>query len=341
VKARQGFVLIAALWLLIALGAVGLEVSLRSRARRLAAANLIDETRARLAADAGTEFARSRLTSAILGQAEQLRTDAQRRAPTQAARDRAGRMDMQTLFRQSDPATDPWREPDELVEPEYNLGAVPITIDVRDTGAALNPNEADEDMLRQFLADGLQLDYALADKLTQAILDWRDQDELPRINGAEKEEYEKAGAPVLPQNRPFAEISELRTVLGMTTEVFEKMRPYLTTVSSGRINLNSAPEPVLAALPGFTPATVSAVVRLRGSGRLPRNLAELRALLPSSLTGMITANQQNFNRRSAFTTDEVEISSVVDLPGSPVSARSRVVVSRATTGAVVVWRKIE
>ena len=340
-KARHGFVLIAALWLLIALGAVGLEVSLSSRARRLAAANLIDETRARLAADAGTEYARSRLTSAMLGQADELRADAQRRATTQAARDRAGRMDMRTLFRQSDPALDPWREPEELVEPTYSLSEVSITLGLRDTGAALNPNEADEDMLRQFLADGLRLDYALADRLTQAILDWRDQDELPRLNGGEREEYEDAGAPVLPANRPFAEITELKYVLGMTTEILEKMEPYLTTVSSGRINVNAAPEPVLAALPGFTPATVAAVVRSRESGNMPRNLAELRALLPSSVTNLLTQNQQEFNRRSAFTTDEVEINALVDLPGSPVSARSRIVVSRSTTGAVVVWRKIE
>ena len=340
-KARCGFVLIAALWLLIALGAVGLDVSMRSRARRLAAANLIDETRARIAADAGTEYARSRLTSAMLGQADELRADAQRRATTQAARDRAERMDMRTLFRQSDPATDPWREPEELVEPVYTLSDVPIALRLRDTGAALNPNEADEDMLRQFLADGLQIDYALADRLTQAIIDWRDQDELPRLNGAEREEYEQAGAPVLPANRPFAEVSELKYVLGMTKEIFEQMEPYLTTVSSGRINVNAAPEPVLAALPGFTPTTVAAVLRNRESGHLPRNLAELRALLPSSVTNLLTANQQEFNRRSAFTTDEIEITSVVDLPGSPVNARSRVVVSRATTGAVVVWRRIE
>jgi general secretion pathway protein K len=341
VTARRGFVLIAALWLLIALGAVGLDVSLRSRARRLAAANLIDETRARLAADAGTEFARSRLTSAMLGKADELRADAQKRATTQAARDRAGRMDMQTLFRQSDPTTDPWREPEELVDPTYVLSDVPINLDVRDTGAALNPNEADEDMLRQFLGSGLQLDYNVADKLTQAILDWRDQDDLPRVNGAEREEYEKAGAAVLPANRPFAEISELRNVLGMTNEIYEKMRPYITTVSSGRININSAPEPVLNALPGFTSSTAAAVMRLRGGTALPRNLAELRAMLPSALVAGITANQQEFNRRSAFTTDEIEISAFVDLPGSPISARSRVVVSRATTGAVVVWRKTE
>ena len=70
---RSGFALVATLWLLIALGAVGLDAALRSRARRQAAANVLDGARARAAALAGSEYARSMLTAALLGQAEELR----------------------------------------------------------------------------------------------------------------------------------------------------------------------------------------------------------------------------------------------------------------------------
>ena len=73
---RDGFALVAALWLLVALGAVGLQTALASQARRQAAANLLDEVRARAAVVAGTEYARSRLTAAMLGQAEELRAEA-------------------------------------------------------------------------------------------------------------------------------------------------------------------------------------------------------------------------------------------------------------------------
>src|SRR4051812_5924768 len=73
---RHGFVLMAALWLLVALSAVALDTALRHRARSAAAANLIDETRLQAAASAGTEYARSRLSSAMLGRADQLRKDA-------------------------------------------------------------------------------------------------------------------------------------------------------------------------------------------------------------------------------------------------------------------------
>jgi type II secretory pathway component PulK len=331
----------AALWLLIALGAVGLEVSLRNRTRRLAAANLLDEMRARTSAEAAIEYTRSRLASAMLGRADELRAEAAARATTPAARQRANRLDMSTLFRQSDPAEDPWREPEELVPPTVAVGDVDATLNLRDTGAALNANEADEQMLRQFLGQGLRIDYALADELTQSILDWRDEDELPRINGAEREQYIEFGAAVLPANRPFANLNELRHVLGMTSELFDQMRPYLTLVSSGRINVNAAPEPVLLALPGFTPVAAASLMRMRQAGQFPRSAQELRAILPASAVNALNDNQREFTRRAAFTTDEIEIDVQVDLPGSPVSARALVVVARATTGASVVWRKIE
>ena len=70
---REGFVLIAVLWLLVALGAVALDAALRSRARNLTAANFVDEARARGAAQAGVEYARSRLTAAVRDREEELR----------------------------------------------------------------------------------------------------------------------------------------------------------------------------------------------------------------------------------------------------------------------------
>src|SRR5690606_15115489 len=110
---RDGFVLIAVLWLLVALAAVTLDVSLRTRTPRLATANLLDQRQARAAAIAGAEYARSRLTAAMLGRAEELRA--------QSERDRRGRgrnrrpPSLDDLFEDADPAGDPWRDPVELL----------------------------------------------------------------------------------------------------------------------------------------------------------------------------------------------------------------------------------
>lgn len=342
-RRRAGFVLVATLWLLVALAAVGLDASLRSRTRRLAAANRIDEVRAQAAALAGTEYARSRLTAAMLDRADELRAEALDRARTARARQRTQRQSVRSLFRSADPFEDPWRAPDELVPPEMSFGDARFTLRVRDTGAALNLNEADEDVLRNFFAQGMGLDYAAADELAQAILDWRDEDELPRINGGEREQYIEMNAPVLPPNRDFAELDELRHVLGMTPELYDAVLPYVTLTGSGNINVNAAPAPVLLALPGMTPAAVRQLLELRASGVFARNLNELRDIVPLAMARGEAGerDEERFNRITTFTTNEVEIVSDGRVDGSPVRVRATVVVARSNTGAVVVWRKLE
>lgn len=338
---RGGFVLVAALWLLVALGAVGLDASLRSRARRLAAANLLDETRARAAAMAGVEYARSRLTAAMLDRADELRAQAMERARTERARRTAARANARRLFRGSDPFEDPWRLPEQLVATDMAFGDVRYALRLRDTGAALNLNTASEEMFRQFFAQGLRVDFARADRLAQAILDWRDEDDIPRVGGGERDQYLKQGAPVLPANRDFAELAELRHVLGMTAELYAEALPYLTIVGSGMINVNAAPEAVLLALPGVTPTAAAQLVRMREAGDLPRSMAELEAMMPAAVRVSLADEDDRFARRITFSTNEVEILSEGRVDGGPIRVHARVIVARSNTGAVVVWRKID
>jgi type II secretory pathway component PulK len=338
---RQGFILVAVLWLIIALGAVGLDASLRSKTRRLAAANVLDQTRARAAAMAGTEYARSRLTAAMLDRALELRNERLSDARTERAQRSATRASVNSLFRSSDPFDDPWREPEQLIAPEMAFLDARYSLRVRDTGASLNLNEADETMLRQFFAQGLKADYTLADQLTQAILDWRDEDDIPRIGGGEREEYLKARMPVLPPNRDFAELEELRHVLGMTPELYDEARMYLTLVGSGDVNVNAAPEEVLLALPGMTPPAVTTLLRARAAGQTPRSAGELRALMPAGTRATMEDERTRFNRVTTYRTNEVEIIADGRVDGSPMRVRARVVVARSNTGAVVVWKKVE
>lgn len=58
---RRGFALIAALWLLVAISAVGLNFSLEARDGRLYAMNALDGSRARYAAAGGIERAHALL----------------------------------------------------------------------------------------------------------------------------------------------------------------------------------------------------------------------------------------------------------------------------------------
>lgn len=332
---RDGFVLIAALWFIVALSAVGLDTALRSQSQRLAAANQLDATRAREAAIAGSEYARSRLTAALLERREQLLAETQRQNSSFNAQQ------LRNAYMAAVGQDDPWFEPSRYLPMSLMLGEAEFVLDARDTGLTLNINSATEEMLMGFFATGLRLDYAWAERLTASIMDWRDQDDLPRINGAERDEYLRAGAAVLPGNRPFNDVDEVRHVMHMTPELFQAIRPLLTTVGSGRINVNAAPEPVLAAVPTFTPTVVQQVLRLRDSGVLVRNATDLRNLLGAGYSAPTGTAATEFNRRVTFSTNEVEIIAHGRVTGSAVSATVRSIVGRSDQGALLLWRRIE
>jgi type II secretory pathway component PulK len=276
----------------------------------------------------------------MLGQAEELRAEAMERIRSSRGRRRLANLSASRLFRAADPLEDPWREPQDLMVPEMAFGDARYAILLRDVGSALNLNEATEAMLRQFFSQGLGLDYADADELAQSILDWRDEDEIPRINGGEREEYLKEGALLLPPNRDFVEVDELRYVRRMTPEIYVMAAPYLTLLGAGQINLNSAPEPVLLALPGMDRGVVTELLQLREAGVLPRSDTELRIIMSDAALEALGAQGRNFYDIRSYTTNQVEILAQGWVEGGAVQVTSRVVVDRGETEARVIWREI-
>ena len=62
---------------------------------------------------------------------------------------------------------------------------------------------------------------------------------------AERADYVCAGLQVLPANRPFDRLSDVRYVAGMTLEIYRLVWPHLTRLGTGQVNLNAASRPVL------------------------------------------------------------------------------------------------
>ncbi len=80
------------------------------------------------------------------------------------------------------------------------------------------------------------------------ILDWKDQDNDTRIQGAEKKQYADAGLNYGPRNMPFQTIDELQMVMGMEIEMFNKLKPWITIYSGqSQVNIEMA-SPDLAAI---------------------------------------------------------------------------------------------
>jgi len=127
-----------------------------------------------------------------------------------------------------------------------------VDIQVTDERGKLDINQADEETLtRLFVANGLDEDRAVM--LAAAVLDWTDEDNIVRSNGAEDDEYTAAGLGSGPANRPFIMIEEMLQVLGMPWELFQKIEPGLTVWSKSKLpDPAFAPVEALLALPDIS-----------------------------------------------------------------------------------------
>src|SRR5688500_17847294 len=189
-----------------------------------------------------------------------------------------------------------------------------------------------------------------ADELAQAIMDWRDPDDLARPRGAEREAYERRGRLALPANGPFREVEELLQVEGMTPERFAKVRPYLATRGTGVVNLNSADEPVLRALPGMTDAMVARLLAMRSQGQRLRTVNELvpgaagrpapgRPQRPGSGGSAGSEVVRRLEQRASVDTREVELTLVARAGPQAVPVLVRAVVQRAGGNtSTVAWQ---
>ena len=129
---------------------------------------------------------------------------------------------------------------------------VAIQISAVDERGKLDINAADEfTLVNLFSGNGMEL--VDAELLAAAVMDWRDVDELERVNGAEEDAYIAAGLQVGPANRPFMMAEELLQVIGMPYELFRKVEPGITVFSrAGEPDPAFAPVEALMALPDIT-----------------------------------------------------------------------------------------
>jgi len=280
--------LLAALWLVVAIATVALQFSLEARERRNVGI---------LASERGVQRA------AALGAL----------AATQAKLEQALRIAPSTsnLAVARLRASDPWADVDSLFSgPVLIDSTLQVNVVARDLGERLNLNQVNETELQTFFSFLLG-DYTKATHLAQAVMDWRDADSIPRPSGAERDAYIKAGMLALPTNSTFRDVEELQNVMGMTPDIYAVVSPYLTTRGSGAININTAPVPVLRALPGMTDATLNMILMLRSQGRRINSINDVfqqgagRRPLPGQLGGQAVVQQ--LAARTTTRTNQVEL----------------------------------
>jgi general secretion pathway protein K len=145
-------------------------------------------------------------------------------------------------------------------------------------------------VLRRLLSNSGLTDEKLVSTIVDSIQDWRDSDNLHRLNGVEDDYYLSRPTPYRARNGDFESIEELLLVKGMTSEIlygnighrqrqaelqtqlpgerelksgeYLGVARHLSVHSSGKVNINTASPEVLMAL-GLTAAEAKVVLDQR------------------------------------------------------------------------------
>jgi len=138
----------------------------------------------------------------------------------------------------------------------YDLDMGRVECAVASDSARMPVNTTAPELWRQALL-GLKVEQGEADQIVDAILDWRDQDDETRINGAERDHYLSETPAYEPRNGPFMSVEELLLVRGISEELFygaysqgQRQPGLVDLVGLGnanqpRLDINSANEAVL------------------------------------------------------------------------------------------------
>jgi hypothetical protein len=104
-----------------------------------------------------------------------------------------------------------------------------------------------------------------ADAAIDALQDWIDGDDFISLKGAERGEYERAGRPGYPANRPLKHIREMESVINLGPLLASKQgwQEIFTIWYSGKISIQHATEPILMALADLTPKQCQSLIEVR------------------------------------------------------------------------------
>jgi general secretion pathway protein K len=181
-------------------------------------------------------------------------------------------------------------------ENTFTIGDVNCTVAVTEENGLLNVNrlkgadgQFDRRHVEQFLrlidvVNRQQKDLPLIGYgIVPAVIDWVDGDDeitcLPFVQrdntGAENDDYQMGTPPRSCRNGPVDSLDELLWVRGMTPEGFGRLRPYLTCVGDGKIDINAAPKAVLQSLSEQIDAALAEMIVRQRKLKPFKSLAEL------------------------------------------------------------------
>jgi hypothetical protein len=302
---REGFVLVAVLWLIVGVATVAAAANIVGRNSQYGARNRIAITRARWLAEGCAERARAAVAEALLV----------KRSPSASEASTWAMLD--TIVGVA---------PLVQAEPDCEVRLVAV-------GRALDANAASEDQLvALFEAAGI----AHALEAAQSVVDWRDRDGESRPAGAEGDWYATAGR-VAPHNDAISDGSEFSLIRGLESV------PDIESLLShepARICLGHAHAAVFVSLPGFTPEAIDRLMGLRSHGVAPPTILTLVGMLSGPARDSLQAHSLELSMVTTREPDAWLLLSTARAGVPEVHVTVEIKLANAGTRAAIVRRRI-
>jgi general secretion pathway protein K len=291
-SSRDGFIIIAVLWMLIALATLASVYSIYIANTATALTVSDDALQAELLTTTSLELAAYQLSSphakdAKLGNAKVGNTK-NGDAPPRLSRG---------AFR-------------------FRAGAATVTVTFVSEAARIDLNAAPKAMLAGlFAAVGVKSDDAFG--YAERIIGWRTPPKQDATTTEEDGLYRSAGLRYSPRGGPFAHVDELWLVYGLPPALIERIMPFVTVYSGlDKVNVRDAAPQVIAALPEMTPALLNTFLDTREAG--PIDQQSLNGLLGGSAKGATTDPSDTYRLqiRIAFDNGRLVDSEAVILTGT-------------------------
>ncbi|MBU1902422.1 MAG: general secretion pathway protein GspK [Proteobacteria bacterium] len=198
---------------------------------------------------------------------------------------------------------DRWRINVDIPPVPHGVGQFEVRIG--NESGKININGANEALLKMMLK-GFGLEDHQESIIVDSIMDWRDKNNLHRLNGAEDDYYRSLPEPYECKDDDFDSIEELLMVRGVTPEIFYgglkdivtvfKPPTQRTRVGQGykvvnadlnRVNINAASKKVLLALPSMTEDLANEIMNYRKESDF-RSLTEVSSLVGTEIYSVIS-----------------------------------------------------
>ncbi|MBU0504255.1 MAG: hypothetical protein ABH882_07095 [Candidatus Omnitrophota bacterium] len=143
-------------------------------------------------------------------------------------------------------------------------GATQTRYGLVDEERKVNINTADAGVLRRLFQLVLNFSEGEASGLAYSIIDWRDSDNQlsDSARGAESAYYHSLKYPYSCKNSEFEILEEVLLIKGMSEDISNKIKDYITIYGDGRVNINTASLEVLLAL-GLSPKICADIIEFR------------------------------------------------------------------------------